>query len=96
MGKGKYEPTAFEHARDELFSHIQRCAVIEAAQDQQEEWLDETMEYLADRYPELSNKDLSELHKIGLRYCNPPIPHGKTDARDMEEYQSVEERAGAA
>ena len=95
MGGGKYEPTAFEHARDELFSHIQRCDVIAADPDQQEEWLDDTMDYLGDRYPELSGKERDELHKIGLRYCNPAIPHGETDARDMEEFENVEERVAA-
>lgn len=96
MGKGKYEPTAFEHARDELFSHIQRCGVIEAEFDQRAEWLDETMEYLTDRYPELSNQQIGELKKIGLRYCNTPIPHGDTDAREIEEYRKVDEAAGVA
>lgn len=95
MGSGKYEPTAFEHARDELFSHIQRCEVIEADSDQQEEWLNDTMEYLGDRYPELSRQEVEELHKIGFRYCNPAIPHGETDARDLEEFESVEERVTA-
>lgn len=92
MAGGKYEPTAFEHARDELFSHIRRCEVIEADADQQQEWLADTMDYLADRYPELSRKELDDLNKIGLRYCNPVIPHGETDARDMDEFDDVEER----
>lgn len=91
MAKGKHEPTALQHARDELFSHIQRCGVLEADIEQRAEWLAETMGYLADRYPELSKKELGELKQIGLRYCNPPIPHGETDARDMEEFRKVEE-----
>ena len=36
-----------------------------------------------------------DLNKIGLRYCNPVIPHGETDARDMDEFDDVEERVAA-
>src|SRR5205823_448953 len=31
-------PTSFEQARDELFSHILRCGVLEAASEHQKEW----------------------------------------------------------
>ena len=82
MGKGKYEPTDLERARDELFSHIQRCHVLDATADQQEEWLDETVEYVAERYPSLDRKGLSKLRKLGERYCRPPIPHGDVDAEE--------------
>jgi hypothetical protein len=40
-----------DRARDELFSHIQRCGVLEADVDQRGEWFDDTIEYLAERYP---------------------------------------------
>ncbi len=33
-------PTSFEQARDELFSHILRCGVLEAALEHQKEWFD--------------------------------------------------------
>lgn len=82
MGKGKYEPTDLERARDELFSHIQRCNVLEATPDQKEEWLEDTVEYLTERYPALSRKELAELKTLGERYCRPPIPHGDADAED--------------
>lgn len=82
MGKGKYEPTDLERARDELFSHIQRCGVLGATADQQEEWLDDTIEYLTERYPALNRKELAELRKLGERYCRPAIPHGDTDAEE--------------
>lgn len=82
MGKGKYEPTDLERARDELFSHIRRCDVLQATPQQQEEWLDDTIEYLTDRYPALDRKDLAELRQLGDRYCRPPIPHGDVDARE--------------
>lgn len=82
MGKGKYEPTDLERARDELFSHIQRCHVLDATEQQQEEWLEETVEYLSERYPALDRKELSKLRKLGERYCRPPIPHGDVDAEE--------------
>src|SRR6266550_734106 len=41
-------PTPFEQARDELFSHILRCGVLEATAEHQKEWFDDTMLYLAD------------------------------------------------
>ena len=50
----EYVPTAVEQARDELFSHILRCGVLEAADEQRKEWFDDTMEYLAERYEDLT------------------------------------------
>jgi hypothetical protein len=50
--------------------------VLEAELDQREEWLADTVGYLAERYPDLSSIDLSELQKIGQRYCMPPKRHG--------------------
>ena len=73
-------PTAFEQARDELFSHILRCGVLEAAADHQKEWFDDTMLYLADRYVDLSQQELGQLRTLGERYCQPvlarPTPVG--------------------
>lgn len=63
-------------ARDELFSHINRCGVLDAAAEDQKTWMDETIEYLAERYPDLSHGDLEELHDVGIRFCKPAIPHG--------------------
>lgn len=96
MGKGKYEPTDLERARDELFSHIRRCGVLEAATDQQEEWLEDTMDYLSERYPSLDRKQLAELKQLGDRYCRPPIPHGEINAREHweGEPEEVEEKEG--
>src|SRR5438552_2250304 len=42
-------PTPFEQARDELFSHILRCGVLEAGPDHQKEWFADTILYLTDR-----------------------------------------------
>jgi len=66
-----------DRARDELFSHINRCGVLQAAEEDQEHWMDETMEYLSERYPDLSDSDLKELYAVGLRFCRPAIPHGR-------------------
>ncbi|MFP3949160.1 MAG: hypothetical protein ACOC8K_08100 [Gemmatimonadota bacterium] len=65
-----------DRARNELFSHINHCQVIDASPDHQKEWMAETIEYLAERFPELREEDLMELRSVGLRFCRPPIPHG--------------------
>jgi len=66
-----------DRARDELFSHINRCGVLQAAAADQEHWLTETMEYLGERYPDLSEGDLRELYTVGLRFCRPAIQNGR-------------------
>jgi hypothetical protein len=63
--------TSFDQARDELFSHILRCGVIDALPEHQKEWFDDTMQYLTDRYPDLSDEDLGKLRTLGERYCQP-------------------------
>ena len=69
MGKEKL----LERARDELFSHINRCDVLKAAEGEQREWMDETIDYIRERYPDLGEVDLSGLHEIGTRFCQPAI-----------------------
>ncbi len=76
-----------DRARDELFSHINRCDVLHASVDDQAQWMDETIEYLGERYPDLSDSDLRELHDVGMRFCGPAIPHG-------DRSRTTEERAG--
>ena len=66
-------PTLFEQARDELFSHILRCGVLEAGPEHQKEWFDDTMLYLADRYDGLDEPQLAELRVLGERYCRPVV-----------------------
>ena len=66
-------PTTFEQARDELFSHILRCGVLEAALEHQKEWFDDTMLYLGDRYEDLSEDEVAELRLLGERYCRPVV-----------------------
>ncbi len=69
------EPGAsgFEQARDELFSHILRCGVLEATTDHQKEWFDDTMEYLEDRYDSLAHEELADVRRLGEQYCRPVI-----------------------
>ena len=75
-------PTSFEQARDEMFSYILRCGVLEAGPEHQKEWFDDTMLYLADRYEGLTEAELGDLRTLGERYCRPvvarPAPVGAT------------------
>lgn len=65
------DEVAFAQARDELFSHILRCGVIDALPEHQKDWLDDTMLYLADRYETLSEEELAQLRVLGERFCQP-------------------------
>lgn len=71
-------PTAFEQARDELFSHILRCGVLEASPEHQKEWFDDTMLYLAERYDGLDDVQIAELRVLGERYCRPVVARSST------------------
>ena len=71
------EATTFDRARDELFSAIRQCGVMEASSPDREEWMDETLRYMAERHPELTPAELDQLKATGLRFCDPVIPHGK-------------------
>jgi hypothetical protein len=66
-------PTAQEQARDELFSHILRCGVLDADVEHQKEWMDDTMQYLSDRYTDLTPEQLAEVRVLGERYCRPVV-----------------------
>jgi hypothetical protein len=65
------DDVAFAQARDELFSHVLRCGVIDALPEHQKDWFDDTMLYLADRYDTLSAEDLAQLRTLGERFCQP-------------------------
>ena len=71
-------PTTFEQARDELFSHILRCGVLEAALEHQKEWFDDTMLYLGDRYEDLSEEEVAQLRLLDERYCQPVVARNAT------------------
>jgi len=75
-----------DRARDELFSHINRCGVLQAGDDDQRQWMDETIEYIGERYPDLTDADMTELYNIGIRFCKPAIPHGSdSTAKKLED-----------
>jgi len=67
------EPGAFERARDELYSHILRCGVLDAAPEHQQDWFNDTMEYLEERYDTLSDPELAQLRTLGEMYCRPVV-----------------------
>ena len=66
-------PPAFDQARDEMFSHILRCGVLEALPEHQKEWFDDTMLYLGERYEDLGPDELAQLRVLGERYCQPVV-----------------------
>lgn len=84
LTRRRHEKPVFDRARDELFSHIHRCDVIGASEDAQIEWMDDTLQFMAERYPDLSKKELDELRTLGLRFCQPVIPHGEQSSDDSQ------------
>jgi hypothetical protein len=65
------EAVSFAQARDEMFSHILRCGVIDALPEHQKDWFDDTMLYLADRYDDLTDEELTQLRLLGERFSQP-------------------------
>jgi hypothetical protein len=65
-------PTALDQARDELFSHILRCGVLEAATEHQKEWMDDTMQYISERYS-LTPEQITQVRALGDRFCQPVV-----------------------
>lgn|GEM_PF-243447 len=89
-------PTALDEARNELFSHIHRCGVLGASEDQQVEWMKDTVEFLSERYPSLKEKELKELEGIGLRFCRPVIVNAPAAAEaDVDAAAELDEEAEA-
>ena len=84
MSRGRQQQTTLDLARDELFSHIQRCGVLDAEDTERQEWMSDTVEYLRERYPALSDGETVELQAIGHRYCQPAIPFGGSDGDTPE------------
>ena len=66
-------PSAVDQARDELFSQILRCGVTEAEPEHQKEWIDDTMQYLSERYRGLSESELAQVRTLGERFCRPVV-----------------------
>ncbi len=77
---GPAEPSPFEQARDELFQHIMRCGVVGAEPEHVEDWFAETIKYMTDRFPELSEQQIGELKTLGLRFAQPPKTRTESDA----------------
>ena len=77
---GPAEPSPFEQARDELFQHIMRCGVVGAQPEHVEEWFADTIKYMSDRFPELSEQQIAELKTLGLRFAQPPNSRTESDA----------------
>jgi hypothetical protein len=73
---GKHDPTIMTKARDELMSHTIRCDVLEAHPEDRVDWLQDTMDYMAGRYPQLTDLQLTRLEMIGTQFIKPVIPHG--------------------
>jgi hypothetical protein len=74
------EPSPFEQARDELFQHIMRCGVVGAQPEHIEEWFADTIKYMSDRFPELSEQQVAELKTLGLRFAQPPKSRTESNA----------------
>ncbi|HEU4569847.1 MAG TPA: hypothetical protein VFS07_04690 [Gemmatimonadales bacterium] len=71
--KPQAAPSTFDQARDELFSHILRCGVLEAEPEHQKDWFDDTMLYLTERYEDLGEEELGQLRVLGERYVQPVV-----------------------
>lgn len=78
------EPRLLDQARDELFSHILRCGVLEALPEHQKEWFDDTMLYLAERYESLTEEERAQLRTLGERYCQPVVNRPAASAEPEE------------
>ncbi|HEX2094681.1 MAG TPA: hypothetical protein VHG28_19910 [Longimicrobiaceae bacterium] len=89
-------PGEMEQARNDLFGHIHRCGVLRATEEQQVEWMNDTIEYISECYPSLSKDELAELRGIGLRFCRPVIANGPSaEEQDGESEVSAEEFSAA-
>ena len=89
-------PTTLDQARDELFSHILRCGVLEAAPEHQKEWMDDTMQYLGDRYPDLKPEQLGQVRVLSERFCQPVVKRAPATAETTEAVEPVTEEVEAA
>ncbi len=92
----KSDSQAFGRARDELFSHINRCGVLQASADQQVAWMEDTMEYMSERFPDLLPEELGELRMIGIRFCQPVIGHGPASSGAYERAEEAGDEAADA
>ncbi|MEO8449362.1 MAG: hypothetical protein ABI647_06210 [Gemmatimonadota bacterium] len=47
--------------------------MTEADPEHQKEWIDDTMQYLGERYPELGEEELTQVRTLGERFCKPVV-----------------------
>ena len=47
--------------------------MLSATDDDRTTWMTETIDYIGERYPDLVDPDLRELHAVGIRFCQPAI-----------------------
>ena len=74
-----------------------RCGVIGSDPEHMREWFDETTAYFAERYHELSKKEISDLRVLGERFAAPtkrPEP-GTAPSAEMPS-DAADETADAA
>ena len=90
------QPLDFDRARDELFHYIHRCGVLRATPEDQGEWMDDTIEYLAESFPSLSREQLGELRTIGMRFCRPVIDNVQVDTGTAPESEEGSGEAASA
>lgn len=69
-------PSAYDRARDELFHAIRHCGVLSAGEEEQIEWMDDTLSFMKERHKDLTERELEQLRHTGLSFCQPVIPHG--------------------
>ena len=86
----------FDRARDELFHYIHRCGVLRATPEDQSEWMDDTIEYLAESFPSLTREQLGELRTIGVRFCSPVIVNAQGEAGAVPESEDGSGEAASA
>lgn len=72
----RHKTTDLDRARDELMSHVIRCEVLEATMEHRVEWLNDTLDYMAERYPQLGDLQMAQLEMMGRQFIKPAIPHG--------------------
>jgi len=58
------------------------------------EWMEETMDYMADRYPDLTELELGQLDVVCRRFVKPAIPHGAhAHAGNRERWEAPSDEA---
>ncbi len=75
-------------------SLVHRCGVLQANEEQQNEWLKETVEYMAGRYPALSKMERANLELVGRRFCAPVIAHGADSTALTRDDETAEPDTG--